>query len=489
MGIVIKQSLRNALITYAGFAVGAVNALFLYTYFLGETYYGVTAFVFSSASLLMPLMAFGSHNLIIKYFPYQGTEKQKSGFLSAMLFLPWIWLIPFGVMLYYFYEDWALRLSVKNQVLIDFIWVVPVLGLCMSYFEIYYAWLKVHFRSVLGNFTKEVLIRLMVSIALLLVYYQQITPVFFVFSLILIYALATLVALIAAFSVRPPTWKWYLPTPLLNLLGYAVFIILAGSIVALMMDLDRFMISQFVPIEQVAFYSVAVFITAVIAVPNRAMHQITHPLTAKLMATNQQVELQSLYQKSALNLQWASGLIFVGILVNLNSLYQLIPADYAGGGSVVFLVGISKYLEACLGNNNAIIFNSDYYKTIIGISLLIIATAIGLNYWLIPMYGINGAATATLLSLSGYSLLKLYFVVSRLQLFPFTAKNASLLLVSVMTFGLFYFWDFPLHPVIGILLKSVLTATFYGLLTWKLKLMGEILPLLTKLREYLHDKL
>lgn len=488
MGIVIKQSLRNAVITYAGFAIGAVNALFLYTYFLGKNYYGVTAFVLSSASLLMPLMAFGSHNLVIKYFPYHGSEKQKSGFLTAMLFLPWLCLLPFGLLLYFFYKDWALMLSLKNQVLIDFIWLVPAVGLCMSYFEIYYAWLKVHFRSVLGNFTKEVLIRSMVTLGLLLVYFKYITPVFFVFSLVLMYALATFIVMIAAFSVRLPVLTFYLPTPFRILLGYAVFIILAASIVALMIDLDRFMISQFIPIEQVAFYSVAVFITAVIAVPNRAMHQIIHPLTAKLMAASKQDELQELYQKSALNLQWASGLIFVGILVNLQPLYQLIPAEYAGGSSVVFLVGMSKYLEACLGNNNALIFNSDYYKMVISISLFIIAFAVGLNYWFIPIYGIKGAAVATLLSLSSYSLLKLYFVVRKLHLFPFTRKNFSLLVVTVLTFFLFYFWNFPFHPLIGILLKSVLTTLFYGLLTWKLNLMGEMVSILSKIRDYIRDK-
>lgn len=489
MGIVIKQSFRNAFITYVGFGIGAINALFLYTYFLGKTYYGVTAFVLSSASLLMPLMAFGSHNLIIKYFPYQGTEKQKSGYLTAMLLLPWLWLLPFSAFLIFFYGDWALLLSRQNQVLLDFIWVVPVVGLCMSYFEIFYAWLKVHFQSVFGNFVKEVWIRLCVSAALVLVYFKYITPVFFVFSLIFIYALATLVVMILAFWVRKPIPGFYLPTRFRTLLGYAVFIILAGSVAALMLDLDRFMISQFIPIEQVAFYSVAVFITAVIAVPNRAMHQITHPLTAKLMASGQQDELQSLYRKSAINLQWISGLIYIGILVNLNNLYQMIPAEYAGGSSVVFLIGLSKYFESCLGNNNAIIFNSDYYKIVLSISFFIIALAAGLNYSLIPLLGISGAAVATLISLSAYSLLKLYFVTTKLNLSPFTVKNLYLGLLGALTFGIFYFWEFPFHPIINIFLKSALTAGFYVVVTFKWQLTGEWASLIGQRLSAWRDKL
>ncbi|RZJ28328.1 MAG: lipopolysaccharide biosynthesis protein, partial [Flavobacterium sp.] len=62
MGIVVRQSIRNTVITYVGFVIGAANALFMYTNFLGKTYYGLTAFLLSSANIIMPLMAFGVHN-------------------------------------------------------------------------------------------------------------------------------------------------------------------------------------------------------------------------------------------------------------------------------------------------------------------------------------------------------------------------------------------------------------------------------------------
>lgn len=65
MGIVINQSIKNTVVTYFGFAIGAVNALFLYTIFLGKMHYGITTFVLSAANILMPLMAFGVHNTLV----------------------------------------------------------------------------------------------------------------------------------------------------------------------------------------------------------------------------------------------------------------------------------------------------------------------------------------------------------------------------------------------------------------------------------------
>ncbi|PIE48441.1 MAG: sugar isomerase, partial [Flavobacteriales bacterium] len=50
------------------FAIGGVNALFLYTYWLPESYYGLVTFLFSSANLVMPLMALGVQHSIIKFY-------------------------------------------------------------------------------------------------------------------------------------------------------------------------------------------------------------------------------------------------------------------------------------------------------------------------------------------------------------------------------------------------------------------------------------
>ena len=39
MGIVLRQSFKNVVATYLGFAIGALNTLFLFTYFLSKAQY------------------------------------------------------------------------------------------------------------------------------------------------------------------------------------------------------------------------------------------------------------------------------------------------------------------------------------------------------------------------------------------------------------------------------------------------------------------
>jgi O-antigen/teichoic acid export membrane protein len=474
MGIVLKQSLKNTVITYIGFAIGAINTLYMYVQFLGDTYYGLVGYVLSAANIMMPLMAFGVHNTLVKYFNEYKTEEEKSSFLTFVLFLPLLLIIPFSLIGYFGYHQIATLLSKENPIVYDYVWQIPVIGLCIGYFEIFYAWVKVHMQSVLGNFIKEVFVRILVSISLFAVYFDWITPVEFVYSLMGIYFLAMLLMKIYAYKVRFPSFRFKIPTNSKAIITYSLFIILTGGIANLFLEIDKFMLNNYVKIENIAYYSVAVFIATVIAVPSRAMHQITYPITAKLMSENKHDELNDLYKKTSITLQVIGGLMFLGILVNINQLYLLLPIEYSGGIFVVFTIGLSKYFDLILGNNNAIIFNSKYYRTVLFLGVLLVTLTVILNMIFIPLYGLKGTAFATLLSVTLYSLSKLLFVVKRMKLFPFTSKTITAFGILIACFLGFYFWEFPFQPVFNIILKSILVSILYLVLSYKLKLSTDI---------------
>ncbi|MEY3498531.1 MAG: hypothetical protein RL308_200, partial [Bacteroidota bacterium] len=156
MGIVINQSIKNTIITYFGFGIGAVNALFLYTIFLGKTHYGMVVFLLSAANILMPLMSFGVQNTLIRFYTKYKTESERDQFLSFMLLLPVFIAIPIGVIFFLFHNQIAFYILKENPSTTPFLWLIPLLGIFMGYFEIFYAWVKVHFQSVFGNFLSEV---------------------------------------------------------------------------------------------------------------------------------------------------------------------------------------------------------------------------------------------------------------------------------------------------------------------------------------------
>jgi O-antigen/teichoic acid export membrane protein len=266
-----------------------------------------------------------------------------------------------------------------------------------------------------------------------------------------------------------------LPKQTKEIFVFTIFIILSASVANMLLDIDKYMINQFLKIENIAFYSLAVYLAMVISVPQRAMHQITYPITAKLMSENKWKELNELYKKSSVTLQVIGGLIYVGILVNIKQIYQFLPDEgYDKGLFVVFAIGLSKYFDVILGNNNSIIFNSKYYKMVLFLGVLLVFVVVGLNFVFIPMYGINGAALATLIAIGMYSLAKLLFVVLKMKLFPFTKNTIIALMIALVSFGLFYYWDFNFNPIVNIILKSILVTIFYLGLSYYLKISSDI---------------
>ena len=474
MGIVLNQSLKNTIITYLGFGIGAINTLYLYPFFLGTVFYALTNYILSWANIIMPLLAFGMQNTLVKFYTQYKTEKERAQFLSFTVLIPLLLCIPLVLIGLFFFEPISAYLSKENPVVKDYLWLIPLIGLSMAYFEIFYAWARVHMHSVFGNFVKEVGLRLFSLFALIGVYYKWITVIEFIYITAIIYFLAFVITMFYAFHVKKPIFQFSIPQNVKDVLVYTFFIILSGSVAVMLLDIDKIMLNQYIKIENIAYYSVATYIASVIAVPSRAMHQITYPITAKLMHENKHDELNDLYKKTSINLQVVGGFVMLCIFVNINQLYIMVPKEYSGGILVVFLIGISKYFDLILGNNNAIIFNSKYYRMVLFLGLFLVILTVGLNNFFIPRYAITGTAVATLLSITLYSLAKLLFVVKRMHLYPFTKQTLYSLVITFGIFVAFYFWEFPFIPIISIGLKSVLVTLLYVYINYKFVVSIEI---------------
>lgn len=480
MGIVQNQSIKNTIITFLGFGIGAINALFFYTHFLGKLHYGIVATVLSGANIMMPLMAFGAQNTLIRFFSSYKNQKERDEFLTFMLILPLALIIPLGLGFYFFYNQISYSWIEENPTLKPFFWLIPIIGLFMAYFEVFYAWAKVHMQSVMGNFISEVLVRIIVMLLLIGVHFDWITKDTFVYCVALAYFAQMIAMKLYAISVKMPVLRFVIPKNAKEIVQYSGFIIVSGGVAVMLVDFDKVMIPQYKDIGQNALYAVAIFIATVIAVPSRAMTQIIAPITAKLMTENKHDELNDLYKKSAINLQVIGGFIMILIFVNIKEMYQLIPEDYSGGILVVFLIGLSKFYDVLLGNNNSIIINTKHYRTVLLFGVFTVILMIALNMIFIPLYGIEGSAFATLLTVMIYNTIKLLFVIKKMDLYPFTVKTLHSLGILAVCFLLFYFWDFPFHTIINIGLKSILLSGMYAILIYKAQLSEEINGVISK---------
>lgn len=474
MGIVLKQSSRNTVIIFIAFAIGGVNALFLYTKFLSPEHYGLVVFLLSAANLLMPLTAFGVQYTIVKFFASYITKLERDKFLSSVILLPLFIAIPIGLLGNLFYEKISDFLAIKNQMIGGYTTVIYLVAIATAYFEVFYAWSKVHLQSVFGNAVKELYHRVSTMILLLLVWLEIINAHQFIWLMTASYFLRTLIMMWYAFAIYTPKFTLKFPDNYKEILKYSLYIILAGSAGAILLDIDKVMLPQKEAIELAAYYTVGVFIASVIEAPGRAMAQIVQPLTSKALQENNTNEIRSLYKKSSINLLLICGLFF--LLINLNSteLYKLLPEKYAGGVFIILMISIAKLYTMFLGNNGAIISNSKHYKILLPYAIAMAVSVIVLNNWLIDFYGMNGAALSTLIVIIFFNTLKLWYVKKKFNLLPFTNKTVLLLLIIIVFYGLFYGWNFSFHPLINIFLKSGLISVTYLLTVRKMNISKEV---------------
>ncbi|TNJ46497.1 polysaccharide biosynthesis C-terminal domain-containing protein [Tamlana fucoidanivorans] len=467
MGLVATQSFKNIISTYIGFGIGAINTLFLYTKFLSDSYYGLVGFMLSLAYVIMPLMSFGMHNTLVKFYSSFKTRTSINGFLTLVLIMPLFLIVPLSFFLLLGYDTIGGFLAHKNGIIKDYLWHTIFIAIALAYFEIFFAWAKVQMQTVFGNFMKEVFHRVGTMLLLFMLFFEVLNVQQFMIGLVCVYVVRTLIMKIYAFNLKPPILTWKLPPQFNRILKYSLLIIVAGSIATILLDVDKVMLGYYIEIEQIAYYNVAIFIATVIAVPQRSMHQILMPLSAKYLNDKDFEALGDLYKRSSINLTIVGGLIFLLIVLNINELYKIIPSEFSVGLWVVFMISFVKLFDNALGSNNSILFNSDYYRMVLVLGVVLVVLMVVLNMFFIPWLGINGAGVATFLAVIIYNSIKLVFVYSKFKLFPFSLKTLKIGGFLILFVLGFYFWDFNFSPIINIVLKSVLVVVLYVFLIYK----------------------
>jgi len=283
MGIIAKQSFYNVLSIAFAFCIGAANMLFLYPKYPGKEFQGLIVALLANSNLIQPFISFGFQHTLIKYFSDCKTDVERDRLLWFAILFP-ILILAFILPLYGFYNEEIFEfLSNGNKSVLRFPILILSVAVATAYFEIFFSWLRVHLKSVFGNFLKEVYPRMLTLILLVLYAIEFIDLDQFIVYLIAGYYLRLLIIITYCFKVHTPSFQCKLPDGWQSMLRYSSLIFLSGAAASFILDIDKSMIYSLSTDENVAFYAVALYIAAVIEAPGRAMFQITSPLVAKAL--------------------------------------------------------------------------------------------------------------------------------------------------------------------------------------------------------------
>ena len=467
MGIVFKQTSWNIVTITVAILIGGINTLYFYPEFLREQYYGLVVFLLATSNLLQPLMSFGAQHTIIKFFSSFKNVKEKDEFLSSIIFLPLFFILPVCFLVVQFHDLIAEFLSVKNPIIKSYVWVIFLVSFATSYFEVFYAWSRVQFKSIFGNILKEIYPRIAVFILLFLVSIDILTKENFIWWLTGLYYIRLAIMIIYSLFLYTPKFSVKIPNNFREILSYSIYILLAGSAASFLIDIDKYMIPQKQAISQTAYYAVAVFIATVVEIPGRAMFQIINPLVAKALNEENFIELKNLYSQSSENLLIVCGLFFLLINLNIDSFYMLLNnQEYSNASLVVLIISSAKLIQMSFGCGPAILATSKFYKITLPFSIAMAVSVYFLNDYLIDLYGINGAAISTFIVLLIFTVLKIIYIRYKVKLQPFNFNSIKIFTSILLIYFFNSYINLELSPLIEIIIRSIIILMTYVLIIY-----------------------
>ena len=468
MGVVIKQSGISSAITYLGAILGFVNTVVLFPAFLSQEELGLIRVIPNIAYMLMPLAQLGLGQATLKFYPEIRKSSEALRVFNSMVIIGiFMGCAIVSIAVIVFREPIIGYFDENAQLLTSYFYVIIVLILIYSFHTLVDIHCRIALKTVMINIVREVLIRVLMS-ALVGIYFLGLISFHQVaLSLILIYSIALIVLTLYLHQIGGIVFRFKISrldtTLTRKIRSFALYSIIGTSGGYVILNVDQIMISAMLNLKANAIYTTAFYFAVMIELSRRAISQITAPLVSKSFEEKNRGEIDKIYKSTAINQFIIGALVFIGITTNMDSVYELMPngETYEAGRSVIFIIGLAKLLDMSFGANGEIISMSDHYRFNVVFMIALATLMILFNLQLIPMYGIDGAAYASLAALTIYNLAKLVFLWVKLRLQPFQKSSLVALAVAASVFLVIRTIPSLGHPFLDIAVRSSGTVVLY----------------------------
>jgi len=478
LGVIKQQSIVNTFITYIGIVLGFISTIYLYPNFLEPDQYGLTRLLLSVSFVFTQFAHLGMNNTAIRFFPYfEDENNDHNGFLFLVLVVPITGFILFlGVI--FFFDDLLISYYDTSTYFGDYYLLLIPIVFGLLYFEVINSYVRARLHSVPGSVISEVILRVITILLLVLFWYEWITFEQFMIAFACSYIVQPLLLLLFLFVkgelFLKPNFAYLKTTLVKRMANYGLFAVLGGMTTLIVNNIDIIMLGSLAGLTETGVYAIAFYIGSVIIVPQRSLGKIAPSVVAKHLKEKNYEEIERIYKSSSINQMVPGLLIFIGVVANLHNLNDILPDAYASASPVIIIIGLSKLIDMTAGINGAIILNSKYYRFDLISMIILIIFSISLNYWLIPILGMTGAAIATATSLFLYNLIKGIYVWIKFKMQPFSSKILVLIgFSSILLFGSLQTAYFD-NTYLDIFIRSVAITLIYSFGVLSLNISHEV---------------
>ena len=458
MGVIIRQSIKGTLVNYIGTAIGMVTLFFVIPKFIKPEEFGLIRTFVAAGVLFVSLAQIGTNSSILRFFPYfKNPEKRDHGFFFWTLIIPFVGFLIYLSLFLIFKNFIADFYREKSEIFTHYLYFVIPLGFFWLYQTVFETNSVVLMRIVVPAFVREVGVRVMVLGAYLLFSFDIISLTGLVVAFCCTYGVAACINLGYLFHLGrislKPDFK-HITKPLRkDFFYYTLFLMGSALTTAFVPNLGMFFISAKLGLAFAGVYAFAGHIVAFIEIPYRSLGAISNPYVSQTVKDKNFSETNRFIKKVSLHQFLIGTAIFFLIWINIDLIFQIIPTneDYILGKWVVFFLGLNAIIATTFSIGGTTLNYSKYFYYSLILTFFLTASAVFMNVLCIPIWGINGAAIATLFASCVYYLLLLSLVYWKLRVIPCSWKHIQVLAIILSLFLINWLWT---HYALTIIMQN-----------------------------------
>jgi O-antigen/teichoic acid export membrane protein len=482
MGIIQRQSIKNTIISFIAAFVGAVNVLIIYERLLTPDQLGKVKFIVSTAFLLVPFVMLGVTTTMLRFFPkFKNEDKGHHGILGFGLLYTLMGYAIYLLLTFIFFS----YLPDKFQ---SYYGIISILLLFVAFSSVLTSYLASLKKIVVPTFFNNLWVKIGVPGLVIAYYLDWLTFEDVEWNIISVYAIATLglffyIKFLGQLFLRPKS-EIFDNQLKSDIKAYALYSTLGPMGAVLMTQLDQFMVTEILDFNSGGVYTIAVYFGSLFTIPLMSVFSIANPIISDASDRGDDKEIQNIYKKSSITLMVVGFLLFLLIWTSIDDVFGLMSKGdvYAQGKIVILFLAIAKIVDMSTSVNGAIIAHSKYFRFNLYALLLLGIVNVFANYFFIKSMNINGAALATLSSLTLYNAVKGIYVWKKFKMQPFTGKSLILLGIGAFVFliSLQLTYDFS-NAFLAIIIKSIIVGGMFSVLVYVFNISPDINQLIINL--------
>jgi O-antigen/teichoic acid export membrane protein len=258
---------------------------------------------------------------------------------------------------------------------------------------------------------------------------------------------------------------------------YTGFLIVAALTSVLAPTLSSFFITAQMGLSFTGIFAIATYIAVMVSIPSRSICAIAQPELSAAIKNSDKDSINRLVAQASNNLLLVGGLILLVIWINIDLIFHILPngETYAVAKHTVLLLGIGQLMVSTFSIFIPLLNYSRYYAFSLLNSAVLTTSAIFFNNMLIPQFGMNGAAFATVIADIIYYILVVGISCTAMRVMPFSRRQLVTLTLIVSLFVVNKLWQVYM-PIDNIWFDSIARTIVLGAVALCIIVKAELSP-------------